>query len=484
MCKEILISRVHGETRIAWLENDCLEQILIERDDQQSLVGNIYKAKVIRVMPGMQAAFVDIGDKRSAILHIDNIYSANNNVKIESILSAGKNILAQVIKDPIKDKGAVLTTDLSIASYSLVYRQNRKKLAISHQIKDKSERERLISLFDKVVSSLVPPKEFSGNFILRSVAEGLTQEQLIFDMQTLHSIWSDLLIKKMAKSPTILYKEPPKFQRMISEMLNKEEVKITVDCPQIHNDLNLLFKQYHVNKTAKLTQNFQQKNLFDRYDLDQQINAALEKDVALNCGGTLIIEETEALSVIDVNSASYTGDNDDQETYLKVNLEAADAAARQIRLRNLSGIIIIDFIDMTDRSSQRQVLKRLQKAFADDQIKPTIFDFTELGLVQIARKRTGLSISQTLCAPCDTYSVKGFIKSVDTVVYEILRALSKEADGASCEKIEIQASKEVIQALQKKYSVQIKQYEDTAECSVKLCTHNVMHCDEFNIIPT
>ncbi|MGB1290410.1 MAG: Rne/Rng family ribonuclease [Porticoccaceae bacterium] len=482
MGKEILINRVLGETRVAVLDNNLLEQIVIERDGQKGLIGNIYKAKVARVIPGMQAAFLDIGDKRNAILPIDNIHLAKKNTKIESILSSGKTILVQVVKNPVKDKGAVLTTDLSMPSHSLVYLQSRKKLAISRQIKDASERTRLAELFQTVVSSVVAPEGFSGNFILRSVAEGLSKEQLLVDIKYLHRLWSNLSEKRIERGPVLLYEAPPIYERLIKDNINQEQLEITVDCTEIYQDLQTLSQHYASNITVELKEDYQQKDLFDRNNIEHQINEALEKKVVLNCGGTLIIEETEALSVIDVNSASYVGDTEDQETYLKVNLEAADAAARQICLRNLSGIIIIDFIDMADSASERKVIKRLHKAFAKDYTQPTILDFTQLGLVQIARKRSGLSLSKTLCASCIERSAKESIKSEDTVVFEILRQLAKRVFSSSCETIEIYASATVIEKLQKKYSVQIKQYETIAECSVKLYAKPEIHGDKFNII--
>ena len=484
MSKEVLINRVFGETRVAVLDNNLLEQIVIERDVQQSLVGNIYKAKVIRVIPGMQVAFLDIGDRRSAILHIDNLHLAKKDTGIESLLSSGQNLLVQVVKDPVKDKGAVLTTDLSIPSHSLVYRQSRKKLAISRKIKDASERDRLADLFASAVSLAVAPEGFSGHFILRSVAEGLSEEQLLFDMQLLHRLWNDISEKRLEKSPVLVHTAPPIYQRLIEDSINLEPLRITVDCPEIHQALNQLSQHYASNIAVELIEDYQRKDLFDRNHIEPQINQALEQKVDLDCGGTLVIEETEALSVIDVNSASYLGDTDDQKASLQVNLEAADTAVKQICLRNLSGIIIIDFIDMADSASERQVLKRLKQAFARDRTQPTILDFTALGLVQIARKRTGLSLSQTLCAPSNKTRTKGVKKSDDTLVFEILRQLSSKAVSASSKAIEIHASPTVIEQLQKKYSAQIKQYEAIAECSVKLYSQPITHCDEFNIIST
>jgi ribonuclease G len=288
----------------------------------------------------------------------------------------------------------------------------------------------------------------------------------------------------MEKSSVILHTAPPIYQRLVKENINLEPLKITVDCTEIYQDLNQLSQHYASNIAVELTEDYQQKDLFDRNNIEHQINEALAKKVVLDCGGTLVIEETEALSVIDVNSASYVGDADDQQAYLKVNLEAADVAARQICLRNLSGIIIIDFIDMVDPASERQVIRRLQEAFAKEQAQPTILDFTKLGLVQIARKRTAPSLSQTLCAPSNRNGAKAVIKSDDSIVFEILRQLSKKAFSSSWKDLEIQAYPTVIAKLQKKYSVQIKQYESIVGCSVKLSPQHTTHCDTFNIIST
>jgi ribonuclease G len=312
----------------------------------------------------------------------------------------------------------------------------------------------------------------------------LNEEQLLFDLHLLHRLWNGLSEKRMEKSPVLLHTAPPIYQRLITDSINKDPLKITVDCPEIYQALNQLSQHYASNIAVELSHDHQQKDLFDRNNVEPQINQALESKVRLDCGGTLVIEETEALSVIDVNSASYLGDTDDQKAYLRVNLEAADTAVKQICLRNLSGIIIIDFIDMADSASEHQVLRRLKDAFAKDQTQPTILDFTALGLVQIARKRTGLSLSQTLCAPSNKARTQGVIKSDDTLVFEILRQLSWKAVSSSSKIIEIHASPEVIEQLQKKYSVQIKQYESIAECSVKLYPQPITHCDEFNIIST
>jgi ribonuclease G len=303
-------------------------------------------------------------------------------------------------------------------------------------------------------------------------------------MQLLHSLWSDLSEKRMKKNSVLLYKAPSNYQRLVKDSLNLEPLKITVDCTEIYQDLNQLSQHYASNIAVDLTEDYQQKDLFDRNNIEHQINEALEKKVALDCGGTLVIEETEALSVIDVNSASYVGDTNDQQAYLRVNLEAADVAARQICLRNLSGIIIIDFIDMADPASERQVIRRLQEAFAKELAQPTILDFTELGLVQIARKRTAPSLSQILCAPSNKMGSKAVIKSDDSLVFEILRQLNKRAFSSSGNDLEIHASPTVIAKLQKKYSVQIKQYESIAGCSVKLSPQHTTHCDTFNIIST
>lgn len=483
MTKEIFINHMSLETRLALVEDGVLQQIHIDRQDRPSQVGNIYKAKVLRVMPGMQSAFVDIGSERNAFIPLDNIFHAKTGENISNILRQGQNILVQVVKDSVNNKGALLTTDLSIATDYLVYRHGRAKPGISAKIKPKKERSRLNALLGSILSELELPESLKGHFILRSAAEDVTESELMADLNGFIEIWQSIESLKGQKSPVAVYQEPQQFQRLITDMVALDISKITVDCAVFLKQVN---QWYDLRGCATKidTELFSSKgNLFDTYQIEEQINAALNKKVALECGAYIVIEQTEAMTVIDVNTGAFTGDSNDHNTFFTVNIEAAIASAKQIRLRNLSGIIIIDFIDMQNLDHQRQVVKALKDAFLEDPISSKISDFTEFGLVQIARKRTSRSLSHILCNPCIRCDAKGMVKSEQTVSLEILRELNKIISGSQLKVAEVCASATVIELLQGSFSTQLNDIKSRADCDVKLSIDHAIKSDQFKIIP-
>lgn len=483
MTKEIFINRTAFETRLALVEDKVLQQIHIDRDEEPSLVGNIYKAKVLRVMPGMQSAFVDIGSDRNAFIPIDNIFRAKPGDKILDILGEGQDILVQVVKDPINKKGALVTTDLSIATDYLVYRHGRTKPGISAQIKQKEERSRLNDLLNTIVSAVTLPERLTGNFIVRSAAEGITDDELTSDINSLIKIWRSIESLRVQKSPVTVYQNTQKFQSLIANMLDQGATKITVDCEIYWKKLNDWCDLHSrgVNKIFELYSG--EGHLFDMYQIEDQINAALNLEVALDCGGYLVIEETEALSVIDVNTGSFIGESIDHNTFLRVNLEAALECVKQIKLRHLTGIIIIDFIDMQNSDHRFQVLKKLKNAFSQDSDISIISDFTELGLVQVARKKTRKSLRQIVCEPCNHCEAKGVIKSEETLSLEIFRELTKIDSNCVSRSIEIYASDAVIKLLENKYSTQLNDFTNRTNCDVKLIIERSLQSNQFNIIP-
>ena len=483
MTKEIFINRTAFETRLALVEDKVLQQIHIDRDEEPSLVGNIYKAKVLRVMPGMQSAFVDIGSDRNAFIPIDNIFRAKPGDKILDILGEGQDILVQVVKDPINKKGALVTTDLSIATDYLVYRHGRTKPGISAQIKQKEERSRLNDLLNTIVSAVTLPERLTGNFIVRSAAEGINDDELTSDINSLIKIWRSIESLRVQKSPVTVYQNTQKFQSLIANMLDQGATKITVDCEIYWKKLNDWCDLHSrgVNKIFELYSG--EGHLFDMYQIEDQINAALNLEVALDCGGYLVIEETEALSVIDVNTGSFIGESIDHNTFLRVNLEAALECVKQIKLRHLTGIIIIDFIDMQNSDHRFQVLKKLKNAFSQDSDISIISDFTELGLVQVARKKTRKSLRQIVCEPCNHCEAKGVIKSEETLSLEIFRELTKIDSNCVSRSIEIYASDAVIKLLENKYSTQLNDFTNRTNCDVKLIIERSLQSNQFNIIP-
>mgnify|MGYP002632835106 CR=1 FL=1 len=481
MTKEILINRTSTEIRLALVEDAELQTIVIDRGESQSLVGNIYKAKVLRVMPGMQAAFVDIGEERSAFLPIDDILRASSGDKISDILRPGQDLLVQVVKDPVNKKGALLTTDFSIASKYLVYRHGRKKSGVSMQIKDKTERDRLHQLILTATKQMDRPETFKGNFILRSVAEGLSANQLDSEIKFLLHLWQSLSEKKLNKAPFKLYQEFPLYKQVIRDMLGLTIDRIRVDCSELLKELTVFCSQIVGSDENIFELHSAKCNLFDHCHIERQIKNALNLSVSLSCGGYLVIEETEALTAIDVNTGSYIGAGNDHQTYLEVNLEAAVEAARQIRLRNISGIIIIDFIDMAIAEHRHQVLVQLKQVLAKDAVKTMTCDFTELGLVQIARKRSSQSLSALLCEPCSHCQSKGVVKSEETISYEILRELLK-INPADLKSVEVYAAASIVQQLHNKHIAKIGEIEKNIGCKVNLCTESSVPVHQFNII--
>jgi ribonuclease G len=483
MTKEIFINCTSLETRVALVEDTILQQVHIDREETPSLVGNIYKAKVLRVMPGMQAAFVDIGVARNAFIHIDDIHSANSNDKIADILRDGQDLVVQVMKDPVKKKGALLTTDISIATDYLVYRHTRPKPGISVKIKSNSERTRLNDLLRSIVCAIKLPDSLVGDFIIRSAAEGISETQLSKDLAVLITIWQSIDSLRMNKSPVSLYQELQKKQHLVTGMLGLGIQTITSDSSDILEVLELWCNQNTRFEKPLFKLHQYQQNLFDNYQIEDQINEALKSNVSLNCGGILVIEETEALSVIDVNTGAFLGETIDQNTFLSVNLEAAIESARQIILRNLSGIIIIDFIDMKKADHRHQVFQRLKQAFSQDNMKATILDFTELGLIQIARKRTSRSLSQVLGSTCRHCEGEKVVKSDETLCFDIFRQLLNIESKGKWSVIEIHASATVVEKINNKFSKALNQLQVRAGCDVKLCVEGSIPSDQFKIIP-
>ena len=307
MTKEIFINCTSLETRVALVEDTILQQVHIDREETPSLVGNIYKANVLRVMPGMQAAFVDIGVAGNACIHIDDIHSANSNDKIADILRDGQDLVVQVMKDPVKKKGALLTTDISIATDYLVYRHTRPKPGISVKIKSNSERTRLNDLLRSIVCAIKLPDSLVGDFIIRSAAEGISETQLSKDLAVLITIWQSIDSLRMNKSPVSLYQELQKKQHLVTGMLGLGIQTITSDSSDILEVLELWCNQNTRFEKPLFKLHQYQQNLFDNYQIEDQINEALKSNVSLNCGGILVIEETEALSVIDVNTGAFLG---------------------------------------------------------------------------------------------------------------------------------------------------------------------------------
>lgn len=426
MSEEILINVTPQETRVAVLAQGIVQELHIERGTSRGLVGNVYLGKVCRILPGMQSAFVDVGLERTAFLHIADIRQsrdAGEEKPIERVLSEGQSVVVQVIKDPIGSKGARLATEISIAGRMLVYLPQEKHIGISQRIGDEVGRE---SLRERL-NALQAPNE-QGGYIVRTIAEKATDAEFAADIAYLRKLWGDIRDKaKTAAPPSLLYRELSLSERVLRDLVNSETQRIVIDSRETVHHL-LAFAEEYTPSVAPLIDHYNgERTLFDLHGVEEEIQKALSRRVELKSGGYLIFDQTEAMTTIDVNTGGFVGVRNFDDTVFKTNLEAAQAIARQLRLRNLGGIIIVDFIDMQNEEHRKAVLAEFQKALERDHTRLTVNGFTALGLVEMTRKRTRESLAHVLCEPCPTCGGRGEVKTACSVAYEILREILREA---------------------------------------------------------
>ncbi|PTQ87237.1 ribonuclease G [Agitococcus lubricus] len=432
MSEEILINITPMESRVALVENGTVQELFVERTAKRGLVGNIYKGKVVRVLPGMQAAFVEIGLSRTAFLHANDIIwpkrteDLNEPPLITELLHEGQMITVQVMKDMLGTKGARLSSDLSIPSRYLVYMPFGEHIGISQRIESEAERERLKSLTRLIREEHAD--SLKGGVIVRTAAEGVSEEELRQDMAFLIKLWQYIKEKKQStQQPALIYEELPLYQRIIRDMVIQDISKVYIDSRETFAKILEFVREFVPSAEEKLEHYPGEKPLFELYNVEEDLQKALSRKVQLKSGGYLIIDQTEAMTTVDVNTGSFVGSRTLEDTVFKTNLEATHAIARQLRLRNLGGIIIIDFIDMQEDEHRSQVLKAFEKMLTRDHAKTKITQVSELGLVEMTRKRTRESLEHLLCETCPTCQGRGSVKTAETVCFEIFREILREA---------------------------------------------------------
>jgi ribonuclease G len=457
MNEEVLINVTPQETRVAVAGSGVVQELLIERAASRGLVGNVYMGRVARVLPGMQSAFLDIGLERAAFLHVADIWNNRESSKpIEKILAEGEPVLVQVVKDPIGSKGARLSTQISIAGRLLVYLPQDPHIGISQRIEDESGRQ---ALRDRL-KELLPPRE-QGGFIVRTLAGSASEEELRADLAYLRHLWGVIEERALgAQPPQLLYQDLSLAQRVLRDMVSAATARVVVDSRENFQKLAAFAENYMPQVRAKLEHYVGERPLFDLYNVETEIEKALSRRVELKSGGTLILDQTEALTTIDVNTGGFVGSRNFDDTVFKTNLEAAQAIARQLRLRNLGGIIIIDFIDMASPEHRAAVLEEFKRALARDRTRMTVSGFTALGLVEMTRKRTRESLAHVLCEPCPTCAGRGAIKTAHTVCYEILREILREARAFNAREYRVLASPPVIDLFQEEESASLAMLSD------------------------
>jgi len=451
MSEEILINVTPQETRVAVVENGVLQEVHIERTRARGIVGNIYKGRVSRILPGMQAAFVDIGLDRAAFLHASDVHVADRGADgaaspapgITELLHDGQEVIVQVVKDPLGTKGARVTTHITLAARYLVYMPYSRHIGVSQKIGDDVERERLRSLLMTALDG-----ESDGGYILRTVAEKVSEDELSTDVRYLQRLWK-VVQERMKTAPacSLVHEDLPLALRAMRDLVRENVEKVRIDSRETF----LKARDFAINFIPEVAERIEvypgERPIFDLYAVEDEIKKALERKVLLKSGGYLVIDQTEAMTTIDVNTGGYVGRKNQEETLFKTNLEATQTIARQLRLRNLGGMIIIDFIDMADPEHRRQVLRALEKAMSRDRAKVYMTEMSPLGLVEITRKRTRESLEHVLCEPCSVCKGRGVLKTAQTVCYEIFREILREARQFGADKYLVIAAPVVVDLL-------------------------------------
>ena len=482
MSDEFLINFTPQETRVALMQQGVVQELHMERTASRGMVGKVYLGKIVRVLPGMQSAFIDIGLERTAFLHIADLWEARHNGEparpIERLLAEGQNLVVQVLKDPIGTKGARLSTQISIAGRLLVYLPQEKHIGISQRIENESDREALRAK----LHSLVPADE-CGGFIVRTMAETATDEELSSDIAYLRKIWAEVRqAAKSASPPAVLYEDLTLSQRVLRDLVTRETSRILVDSRENFHKL-LAFAQEYMPQVVSLLEHYTgERPLFDLHNVEDEIQKALGRRVELKSGGYLIIDQTEAMTTIDVNTGGFVGSRNFDDTIFKTNLEAAHALARQLRLRNLGGIILLDFIDMENEEHRQSVLAELQKALARDHTRISVNGFTALGLVEMTRKRTRESLAHVLCEPCPVCAGRGEVKTARTVCYEVLRELLREARQFNAREFRILASTAVIDMFLDEESQSLAMLSDFIGKPISLQAENGYNQEQFDVV--
>jgi len=485
MSEEILINITPQETRVAVVENGVLQEVHIERSSSLGLVGNIYKGKVVRILPGMQAAFVDAGLERTAFLHASDIArtgdaapNGDETPPIHELLHEGQEVVMQVLKDPIGSKGARVTTQITIPARNLVYLPFSKNIGVSQKIEDSAEREQLRATLRAAISD-----DDSGGYIIRTMAESVTERELESDIRFLRQTWRKLLERmQTVKAPALLREDLSLAMRFMRDLVSDQIEKIRIDSRETYLKARAFAEELIPEVAGRIEYYPGERPIFDLYSVEDEIQRALEKKVMLKSGGFLVIDQTEAMTTVDVNTGGFVGRRTLEETLYKTNLEAAQAIARQLRLRNIGGIIIIDFIDMQEEEHRRQVLRALEKALSRDRVKTAVTAMSPLGLVEITRKRSRESLERVLCAPCPACGGRGVMKTPQTVCYEIFREILREARQFGANEYQVVASQPVVDLLLDEEAVSMVKLQEFIGKPIHLQVESQYLQEQFDVV--
>jgi ribonuclease G len=492
----IVVNADGPETRVALIESGILSEFYCERERERGTVGNVYKGKVLRVLPGMQAAFVDIGEEKAAFLYAGDIAApgaaqasvddddgegvprrTGKHIDITELVRPGQEILVQVVKDPISSKGARITTYISLPGRNVVFMPTVSHIGISRRISSERERRRLRRLVDQM-------RPAGAGFVVRTVAETATNGQIRADMDYLLRLWANIKVnERVHRAPCLLYRDLNLMLRVVRDNLTPELSKVIVDDRLAHEKLARFVSAFMPDCAQKIEQYSGREPIFDGYGIEVELNRALERKVPLKSGGSLVFDQGEALTAVDVNTGKFVGAKGKtlEETITQTNLEAAEEIADQLRLRNLGGLVIIDFIDMDKESNRRKVYRKLQDVLRRDRAKAHITKISEMGLVEMSRKRTRESLGRLLTAPCESCNGKGYTKSASTVCYEILREIRREAPHMSGDTVQVQAAPPVAELMNGPETSALDNMVKRIQRGIEVQSRKDFHIEKFEI---
>jgi ribonuclease G len=494
MANELIINVRPQETRVALLEDRVLAELYIERTKDRGIMGNIYKGRVVKVLPGMQAAFVDIGLEKAAFLYVSDVYGGmeyyeemgfqgeemfsyfNPSSQIEDLLSEGQEILVQVSKEPLGTKGTRITSHITLPARYLVFMPTVDHIGVSRRIKDERERKRL----RESVQAIKPP---TGGFIVRTASEGAEADEIRNDMDFLLHLWSNIQKKKESSSaPSLIHSDLTMVLRVIRDILSPQVNRIVIDSKEEYESIISFINTYMPKQRYEILLYEKKEPIFDAYGIEMEIDKILGRKIWLKSGGYIVIDMCEALVAIDVNTGRYVGKRNLADTIFKTNLEAAKEIAYQLRLRNIGGIIIIDFIDMEREGDREKVYQALEEAIKKDRQKATIFKISELGLVEMTRKRTRENIARILSEPCLYCEGAGFIKSKTTVCYDLFREIERTSTELGGHNIMVEVNPEVADLLYEEERAGVEELERKLRKKIIIKGKGGFHQEQFSII--
>lgn len=504
MSKEILINSGFREVRVAVLDGGNVSELFIERINKKSVAGNIYKGRVVKVLPGMQSAFVEVGLQRAAFLHVADLYKEDTDLSyeeessdeeqhtdeseeagsqevqriltpIEDILTEGQEIVVQVAKDAIASKGARLTTHLTIPGRYLVLMPDYEHIGISRKIENEAERERLKNILNEL-------RPAGMGLIARTVSDGMSRDELLADLEYIKGVWSGVKDNmENAQAPSLVYEDHDLIYKILRDVVTSDTSRILIDNKNDYDKMQTFFKNHLSNLDLKIEYYDGEDPLFDLYNVEIEINRLLDKKVWLRSGGSIVIDQAEALTVIDVNTGKFVGRHNFDETILKTNLEASKEIAHQLKMRNIGGIIIVDFIDMERLEDREKVLSTLEQYLKEDRAKTSVVNISPLGLVEITRKRVRESVARMMSEPCPFCEGRGVIKSKITVCYEIMRQLMRLAVHSRGSIITIDANKEVADLLLNHENDAIEDIEKNYTTAVQIQANSSLSYDKYKL---